>query len=739
MSSSAPTKGTSDAPDDRVAEVVRRYWGYDTLRPLQAEAITAGLDRRDSLVVLPTGGGKSLCYQVPPLLAERTDVVVSPLISLMKDQVDALRACGYPAAALHSGLDPGDRTRIENEIAGGRYRLVLVAPERVLSPGFLQLIERLEVRGFAVDEAHCISHWGHDFRPEYRQLATLKQRFPGASIHAYTATATERVRADIIEQLGLQDPAVLVGCFDRPNLVYRVLPLQDRQAQALEVVRRHAGEAVIVYCISRKDTEHMAAYLQANGVRAAAYHAGLHAAERRRTQDAFSAESLDVVAATVAFGMGIDRSNVRSVIHAAMPKSVEHYQQETGRAGRDGLEAECVLLYSAADAIRWESLIRRSAAEAEAPPEVAEAAEQLLAQMRRYCASAVCRHRALSEHFGQAYERTDCGACDVCLDEVEGVADATVNAQKILSCVARVEERFGVGYVVEVLRGADTERIRRIGHDRLSTFGLLKDHNAKAVQSMVYQLIDQGLLARTDGDKPVLRLNQGSWAVMRGEREVRFIQPKSTVTAKTKIDDESWEGVDRGLFEHLRAVRRELAEERGVPPYVILGDVTLRAMARQRPGSLEALLAVKGIGQTKLADFGRRFLEAILSYCREHGLPVEAAGHTPRFEPVIRKRTQSSLEAEKMFARGLSIDEVMTTMGRARTTTVKYLVEYIRARRPADLDHWVEPAGYHEGADAAQETGTRYIRPIYDRLDGRVPHDIIRLVVTHLEGEQPTD
>ena len=368
------TAGTRQTwPLSKILGTVQKYWGYDTLRPLQEQAIRAGLEQRDSLVVLPTGGGKSLCYQVPPMMTGRTDVVVSPLISLMKDQVDGLHACGYPAVALYSGQS-GALHELKDEIVDGRYRLVFVAPERLLSYGFLEFLERLPVRAFAIDEAHCISHWGHDFRKEYRQLAVLKERFPEAGIHAYTATATERVRDDIIAQLGLDNPAVLVGTFDRPNLAYRVIPRTDVHKQVLQVLDRHRGEAAIVYCISRKDTEAMATRLKAAGLRAAHYHAGLSPEQRRRTQDAFSGERVDVIAATVAFGMGIDRSDVRCVIHAAMPKSVEHYQQETGRAGRDGLPAECVLLYSVADAIRWESLIRKSVAEAEAPPEVADAA-----------------------------------------------------------------------------------------------------------------------------------------------------------------------------------------------------------------------------------------------------------------------------------------------------------------------------------------------------------------------------
>jgi ATP-dependent DNA helicase RecQ len=623
-----------------ILATVRRYWGFSGLRPLQEQAIRAGLERRDSLVVMPTGGGKSLCYQVPAELAQRTDIVVSPLISLMKDQVDGLRECGYPAGALYSGMSVDAVRETEAEIAAGRYRLVFVAPERLLTPRFLQLIERLPVRSFAIDEAHCISHWGHDFRPEYRQLAEIKSRFPQASVHAYTATATERVRADIAEQLRLKNPALLVGIFDRANLVYRIVPRVDAQSQVLEALRRHLGEAAIVYCLSRKDTEAMAAALRTNGLSAAFYHAGMEADERRRTQDAFASEEIDVVAATVAFGMGIDRSDVRCVIHAAMPKSIEHYQQETGRAGRDGLEAECVLLYSAADVLRWESLIGKSAAEAGAPDEVIAAGRRLLEQMRRLCTGVHCRHRKLSEYFGQEYSKPNCEACDVCLNEVETLADATVTAQKILSCVARVGEGFGAEHIVDVLLGAKTERVRRWRHAELTTYGLMKGTDRKALTNMVYQLLDDGLLDRTADERPVLRLNEASWAVLRGNRAVRLLQPKTKVS-KTRFDRESWEGVDLELFESLRSLRRKVADERRVPAYVLFSDATLRDMARVRPGSAAALLNVRGVGERKLADLGQRFLEQIASYCRANALPLDATvGSRPSRERIRKPRRQ---------------------------------------------------------------------------------------------------
>jgi len=719
-------------PLAEILAVVRRYWGFDRLRPLQEQAIRAGLEQRDSLVVLPTGGGKSLCYQVPAVLSGRVDIVVSPLIALMKDQVDGLRANGYAAAALHSGMDTAELRQTEVGIERGAFQLVFVAPERLLTPRMLALIDRIGVRTFAIDEAHCISHWGHDFRPEYRQLAQLKERFANVSVHAFTATATERVRADIVQQLRLQDPTVLVGDFDRPNLTYRIVPRYNASAQVLEIVRRHAGQAVIVYCLSRRETEETAAELQAAGIRAAHYHAGMDAASRRTTQDAFAAEHLDVVVATVAFGMGIDRSDVRSVIHATLPKSIEHYQQETGRAGRDGLEAECVLLYSAADVIRWERLIEITAAKAEHPAEVIDAMRGLLEEMRRFSAGLRCRHRGLVEYFGQRYPSPSCGACDVCLNEIEGLEDSTVTAQKVLSCVARSGEKFGIAHIVDVLLGADTDAVRRWRHTGLSTYGILKATGKKELTNLIYQLVDAGVLERTSGDRPVLRLNDTSWAVMRGQTTVRLRQPKTTRVAKTRFDESSWDGVDHGLFESLRAVRREVADERGVPPFVIFSDATLRDLARLRPSSHARLLGVRGIGERKLADLGGRFLACLDEYCRTAKLDRDV-GITPELRrPRQPRGADTKAVAFEMFAAGESADAVISATSRAPNTVWGYLVEFIETRRPVVISAWVDDATYGEVADAVKQVGTAYLKPIFDHLGGRVPYERIRAVVAHL-------
>jgi ATP-dependent DNA helicase RecQ len=722
--------------------VIERHWGYRTLRPLQAEAMLAALGGRDSLVVLPTGGGKSLCYQAPAVQRGGTTVVVSPLIALMKDQVDSLQACGVPAVQLDSSLTSVERSAYEMDLMQGAVRLLFVSPERMAMPDFAGLLRRVGVKNFAIDEAHCISHWGHDFRPEYRQLGKIKELFPGASIHAYTATATEKVRGDICRQLNLKDPLVLVGNFDRANLSYRILPRHDLNQQILEILQRHRGEAGIIYCLRRRDVDDLAALLQAEGFQALGYHAGMEQAERKRVQNEFAAEKCDLIIATVAFGMGIDRSNIRFIIHAAMPKSIEHYQQETGRAGRDGLEAECVLLHSGSDFFTWKRLLEKSAQENEVDRDFLPNALRHLNDLDGYCRGAVCRHKALVNYFGQEYDKPSCAACDICLGDNEPVPDAVILAQKILSCVARVQERFGVNHVIGVLRGENTERIRSLQHDQLSTFGLLKEHAKAELRDWIFQLIGQEVL-RQDGDEyPVLKLTDGSWEVMRKQRTVRLLQPvrrqADDRTGKSRADTESWEGVDRGLFEDLRGFRRDLAASRGVPPYVILSDATLRELARIRPSTIEGLRLIYGIGDRKLHDFGAALLQRQLDYCRGHGLvldmkdsPVPAARASKA--PVMNASRALALS---LFREGAAIEDVMHQTGRSRSTVADYLADYVRRQKPEKIDAWVAPALYQRIMDVIKVHGGERLKPLYIALEEQVSYDDIRLVLAHLSRNE---
>ncbi|MAG59148.1 MAG: DNA helicase RecQ [Planctomycetes bacterium] len=609
---------------------ISRVFGFDTLRPLQEEAMEATLAGRDVLLVLPTGGGKSLCFQAPALVRAGLTVVVSPLISLMKDQVDGLRGYGVAAAMVNSAQDPAERSSAFDALRQGDLELLYVAPERLVMDGFQATLAAANPVAFVVDEAHCISHWGHDFRADYRQLGRLRERFPGVSLFACTATATERVRSDVREQLGLRDAVELVGSFDRPNLTYRFLPRSDRARQVLQVLSRHDGEAVIIYALRRTDVDKLAADLQARGVNALPYHAGLPDEDRKRNQEAFLREECDVVVATVAFGMGIDRPDVRCVLHASCPKSVEHYLQESGRAGRDGDPAECVLLWSGADYQGWRSLIDQSGQHDDHDPAI-----ERLNEVYRLASGASCRHRSLVTHFGEAWTKEQCGACDVCLGEVPELEDATVIAQKILSCVHRVRQKFGAAHVVDVLRGADTEKIRRMGHDQLSTYGLLSDLDQTSVRLAIDQLVAKGYLGVADGKFPTLALRAEAGPVLRGEQDVMLLAPPRPPQKKRRRavsgggggSDPTKEDLGVGdfvVFEDLRDLRREIASERGVPPYLIFADRTLVLLALHRPQTDGALLDIKGIGERKAADLGPRFLERL----REHATEAQADAET---------------------------------------------------------------------------------------------------------------
>jgi ATP-dependent DNA helicase RecQ len=600
--------------DALLADALHRVWGFSNFRPLQREAMHAILAGRDSVVVLPTGGGKSLCFQAPALVDPRgVALVVSPLISLMKDQVDGLRVDGVAASYLNSTLLPHERDEVIASVRERRCRLLYVSPERIIGEGsqsLRRMLQQTGVRFVAIDEAHCISQWGHDFRPEYRQLGRLRDDLPDVSFHAFTATATERVRRDIVSELRLQNPEVLVGSFDRANLTYRVLRRGSLGRQLTDILDRHDGEAGIIYCPSRRETESLADRLGQGGHRAVPYHAGLSDEVRSRHQELFLDEQVDIVVATVAFGMGIDRSNVRFVVHAGAPRSPEHYQQESGRAGRDGLPAECVLIYSGADFVRWRQMLETNG-------EWTDSARALLRDMERYASGTRCRHRMLVEYFGQRYDRQDCAACDWCLKELDPVDDPVTLARKILSCVARVKQTWGVAHVTDVLAGRATEKVMGAGHHQLSTFGLLKDETSAAIRGYIDQLVGEGLLARDGDPYPVLRMTTPGVAMLRGDGRCvlyRELKPPSSKRQRSALRDSFPLSVDSDLFDVLRGVRLRLARERGVPPYVIFHDSTLRDMARLRPRTLDALRSVYGVGARKADDLGETFLDAIRAY-----------------------------------------------------------------------------------------------------------------------------
>ncbi|HML73724.1 MAG TPA: DNA helicase RecQ [Anaerohalosphaeraceae bacterium] len=710
----------------KVQQALTKHWGYESFLPLQKEAMDHLCRKQDCIVVLPTGGGKSLCYQAPAAAMDGMAVVVSPLISLMKDQVDALTECGVSAMRLDSSLSMDEQNHVLGRIQKGTLKLLYVSPERLLSKGFAQLLEKTRLSYIAVDEAHCVSMWGHDFRPEYRQLGRLKKVFPGITIAAYTATATEQVRNDIADQLHLEKPGVLVGSFDRPNLVYKVRPRNDIVKQVCSVLDRHKGESGIIYCIRRKDVDAMCAHLEEKGYRIAPYHAGLTDQMRKTNQDRFIKEQIDTIVATIAFGMGIDKSNVRYVVHAGMPKSLEHYQQESGRAGRDGLEAECCLFYSGGDYGVWKSLMR------DMPEEAKKIATDKLDRMYRYCAGALCRHNIILDYFGQTTDKTNCQACDVCLGELDSVDDALVIAQKILSCVLRLGQRFGGGYTALVLTGSAEQRIVENGHDKLSTYNLLNSYPRTLIQDWIEQLVGQGVLAKT-GEYHVLGVTEKGRAVLKGDAKPRLFKPAQKPAKVSKAASESWEGVDKGLFETVKLLRAAIAAQKQLPAYVIFGDAGLRDMARRRPSTLEQFLRVQGVGQKKCDQYGKRFIETIRDYCRTHSLDMDidsgptAESDISHGQAKSAGLSQARLLAFELFKKKQSVKQVAAATKRAESTTIQYLVEFIQKEKIQTPRPWVDDATHRQIVDAAVRTQAERMKDIYDYLEGQVNYDQIRI------------
>jgi ATP-dependent DNA helicase RecQ len=593
---------------------LKQYFGYDAFRPLQEEIIADALAGRDVFALMPTGGGKSLCFQLPALLRDGLTIVLSPLISLMKDQVDALQTSGVAATFLNSTLGGNEARARLRGLYGGEYRLLYVAPERLMLESFLEKAKQWNVSQIAIDEAHCISEWGHDFRPEYRELAKLRTYFPEVPIMALTATATERVRADILKQLKLRDPRCYVASFNRPNLSYRVVPKAKPYEQVLALIRSRPNESGIVYCASRKTADSLAAKLNVDGIKAKPYHAGLETADRAGHQDSFLRDDARVITATIAFGMGINKPNVRFVVHHDLPKNIESYYQETGRAGRDGLPSDCVLLFSAGDVMKQRRFI-----DEKSEHEQRVAHEQLRA-MVAYAETRECRRATLLRYFGEEFGPS-CDGCDNCLNPRE-TFDGTVHAQKFLSCVHRIQAKsgfgFGLNHIVEVLTGGNTEAIRQRGHDQLSTFGIGQDMNRNAWQSIGRELLRLGLLAAAPGKFATLQLTDAGMAALRERKSITLTKPVDVEERKRSKHRAGEIECDEALFERLRVLRRRFADERDVPAYVIFSDVSLREMARDYPTTPAAFGRIPGVGQQKLRDFGEPFTAAIADYLATH-------------------------------------------------------------------------------------------------------------------------
>jgi ATP-dependent DNA helicase RecQ len=706
--------------------LLKQYFGFTSFRPLQEEIIRNALAGKDVFALLPTGGGKSLCFQLPAMAQPGLTVVVSPLIALMKDQVDALQASGVPATFLNSSLAAGESRARLRGLHNGQYRLLYAAPERLMLSGVMSDLQRWNVNLLAVDEAHCISEWGHDFRPEYRRLADLRQLFPTVPMMALTATATERVRTDIVTLLKLREPSCYVASFNRPNLSYRVFAKNKPYQQVLEFLRGRPRESGIVYCQSRKSTESVAQRLNEDGVKARPYHAGLTTKERTEHQELFLRDEVRVICATIAFGMGINKPNVRFVLHYDLPKNIEGYYQETGRAGRDGLPSECVLLFSAGDVVKQTSFI-----DEKPDPREQQIARAQLQQMVHYAESAGCRRRVLLGYFGEPFERESCEGCDNCLSPRQ-TFDGTIAAQKFLSCVYRIRERtrFGVGlnHVIEVLTGADTEKIRRWGHEQLSTYGIGSEHSRAEWGAIGRELVRLGHLRQTSEKFSVLELTPEGLAVLKERRRVTLTKPVSVPEPKAHRAGEI--ACDEVLFERLRQVRKRLADERAVPPYIIFSDVSLRQMARLYPVSEGEFARISGVGEKKLREFGAVFLTEIAAHLGANPRQIFADDSFALPAPLPGRAGlgDTARETLRCFRAGATVEQIAAQRQLTAGTIYGHLTEAAVVGETIDLSRFFTVAELCEVAGAFNRpSSTGGLTGVFEALGGRYDYHRLRI------------
>ncbi|MBI4642775.1 MAG: DNA helicase RecQ [Deltaproteobacteria bacterium] len=691
--------------------LLKTHFGFDQFRPLQEEIIRCVMAQRDAFVLMPTGGGKSLCFQLPALMMPGLTLVISPLISLMKDQVDALQANGIPAEFINSTLTRAEIAKIQADARLGNTKILYAAPERLILPEFQLFLKKIQVSLIAIDESHCISEWGHDFRPDYLNLKMLRDIFPEVPVMALTATATQRVREDILHQLSLDQAKIFISSFNRPNLSYIVLSKKDSYGQLIEILREHQNESAIIYCFSRKDTENLAADLREEGLKALPYHAGLESEERRTNQEKFIRDEAQIIVATIAFGMGIDKPDVRLVIHYHLPKSIEGYYQETGRAGRDGLPSKCILFYSSADAIKQQYFIRQIEDESER-----KNAYRKLDQMVEYCELATCRRHHLLSYFGEDYQQESCNGCDICLSPPEKF-DATIISQKIMSAIIRTGQRFGMNYIIDVLLGAKNKNIIERDHHRLSVYGIVNDFSKDDLRRIISQLLSRNLIEKSGAEYPILALSQRGQDFLKEREEIRL--PKFFSIAKLSSPSDAVDAdYDRELFEELRLLRKRIADEQGVPPFVVFGDLALRQMALYLPQSEESFSRISGVGEQKLKQYGKIFMEVIQTYAKENNLrekiiPVKRSAKSRR----IKREGSTYQETKKLIIQKMSLEEMATVRGLAPSTIAAHIEKLASFGEEIDIDYLRPPVEKFEIIKAAfKKSGGTALSPVREIL-----------------------
>lgn len=717
------------------SSILKNTFGYDTFRPLQQEVIENILARRDTLAVMPTGGGKSLCYQIPSLLFDGLTVVVSPLISLMKDQVEQLRAFGVPSVFLNSSLSPHEYNENMDYVKRGEVKLLYLAPETLLTPRILTLLSGLKVDLLTIDEAHCISEWGHDFRPEYRQIVEVRKKFPNAVCMALTATATSRVRQDIRHTLKFATTNEFIASFNRENLFIEVVPKQDPAQQVREIIDRYKDQSGIIYCFSRKQVDELAAYLATKGYSVRPYHAGLDDAERRKNQELFIRDDVQIIVATIAFGMGINKPNVRFVIHHDLPKSIEGYYQEIGRAGRDGLPAHCVLLYSYADVAKLNYFIDQKEGD-----EKRVAIEHLNAIVRYAEDERNCRRKPLLNYFGESYSAETCSNCDNCNSAPTPLTDVTIPAQKFLSCVKRADEKFGAGHIVDILLGSKNEKVLRWEHDKLSTYGIGKELDRKQWMYLARQLLSMGYL-KQEGEFHTLSLTPKALEALRKREPIFGVMQEAERVKKDGRKKAAELDYHRGLFAILRQKRKEMADEAGVPPYVIFSDRTLTEMAAYFPQSSESLLTISGVGQVKAQQYGAPFLEVIREFAEKHKLHEKPKGKQQEKSEV----GQRTLLIGELYNGGETVQSLMAKYQVTSQTILDHLTRFVAAGNA--LQHVTGLEAMTSASEAQKqavfaafdEVGTAMLKPVFDKLNGTMNYDdlkVLRLIYMTEQGRQ---